>query len=155
MLSLRDGGVLVWGRWRTGRRNPNAPSPPPPPLHWCKNQKWGVFIVWVCDCQWKMFCLVRLINQEKGESVSMHTVASHMAYWEASFLFFFFFFFSPCLTKCFKCFIKYNKMRNITYLLLFSFFFKIALIATNGVMKKKGKKKDFKDLFVFWLKIIF
>lgn len=91
----------------------------------------------VCDCQWKMFCLVRLINQEKGESVSMHTVASHTAYREVCFLLFFF----P-MTQNVKCFIKYKKMRNIT---CFFSCFLITLIATDGVLKK-GKRNFKKNL---------
>lgn len=88
-----------------------------------------MFNAWVRD--WvENRCLVRLINQEKGESVSMHTVASriHMAYWEVFILFFSLFY---CVTQCFKC------LTNITH-----FLFLIFLIATNGVLKKEKKKRN-------------
>lgn len=84
------GGPYVQGR--EGKRRTGCNNPLSRPLLllsstplMLKIKKWGVLCA--CDCQ---FCLlVRLINQEKGESVSMHTVASHMAYREA-FIFFLF-----------------------------------------------------------------
>lgn len=126
------------GRRRTSCRNPNAPSPLPPVLHSTDVKvKSGECLLCVCVCvAVSGKCSVSSdLNQEKGESVSMHTVASHMAYWEAFFSLLF-----SRVSKCFKCFIKYNK--NAKYDLLFIFNHSHC---HKWCFEKKGKKKNFKN----------